>query len=240
MKKLLKYPLFILAALLVVFPFSGSEKCSANAAPPPSIFIIVIDAPPGLEIYLEPAGIQGHKSSKAYETYFSFYQHDLQPDFYSFTVVSSEGYFEITLDEPVEGYSNVYTLDLKTRTFSPGKSKARSALLVFFRFAITLVIEGLVFYLFGYRKRRSWLVFFGVNLVTQLTLLVSLSGTLPFRAAYIIFGLIFAEFLILFIEMVAFLTLVTEYRRLRTAVYVVIANILSLAAGIYLLTALPI
>ena len=166
--------------------------------------------------------------------------YDLQGTSYTFQVTAGGEVFEIELDKPVNTYNNIYTLNLEKQTLTLGKSTSRSALLIFSRVAFTLIIEGLLFFLFGYRHKRSWLVFIVVNLLTQLTLWISLNGTLPFQAAYVILSLFFAEVLIFIIEMLAFLILVNEHRRLRTAAYVIIANVLSLLAGIFLITTLPI
>lgn len=240
MKRLLKYAVFILAAVLVLLPFTKTDECQANAAEPPSIFIIVPNAPDDLQITLIPDGINARKTSKSFETYFSFYLYDLQGTSYTFQVTTGGEVFEIELDKPVNTYNNIYTLNLEKQTLTLGKSTSRSALLIFSRVAFTLIIEGLLFFLFGYRHKRSWLVFIVVNLLTQLTLWISLNGTLPFQAAYVILSLFFAEVLIFIIEMLAFLILVNEHRRLRTAAYVIIANVLSLLAGIFLITTLPI
>jgi len=230
MKKWLKYLLLIAITGLVVFPCAQTHECYANAAEPPSIFIIVSNAPDDLEIRLLPEGITASKTSRSYETYYSFYLY----------VTTGGGSFVIELERPIQKYNNIYTLDLENQSLASGKSISRSAFLIFSRVMLTLLVEGLVFFLFGYRRKRSWLVFLGINLATQLALWIWLNGTLPFHAAYVIFTLFFAEILIFIVEMPAFLILVDEHRRLRTAAYVVVANILSLVAGIFLIVVLPI
>ena len=134
MKRLLKYAAFILAAVLVLLPFIKTDECQANAAEPPSIFIIVSNAPDDLE------------TSKSFEIYFSFYLYDLQGTSYTFQVTAGGEVFEIELDKPVNTYNNIYTLNLEKQTLTLGKSTSRSALLIFSRVAFTLVIEGLLFF----------------------------------------------------------------------------------------------
>jgi hypothetical protein len=56
---------------------------------------------------------------------------------------------------------------------------------------------------------------------------------------YIIFGLVFAEIFIIIFELIAFLAAIKEYRW-RTVFHVIIANLLSLFAGGYIITVLPI
>jgi hypothetical protein len=240
MKKWLEYLLLTVAALLMVFPFAQTTECYANSAEPPAIFIIVAHAPDDLEIRLLPAGIEASKTTHSYETYYSFYSYQMQFTDYSFEVATGGETFIIELDEPVGSYRNIYTLDLKNQSLAPGKSFPRSAFLIFSRVALTLLVEGLVFFLFGYRRKRSWLVFLGLNLATQFTLWLWLNGTSPFHVGYVVLILFFAEALIFIIEMIGFLILVNEHRRIRTAVYVIVANVLSLLAGIFLISALPI
>lgn len=240
MKKWLKRFLLTAVAFIVIFPFTQTTECFANAAEPPSIMIIVSSAPEDLEIRLLPEGIEASKTTRSYETYYSFFLYELQQDVYSFEVSTGDESFTVKLEHPVKRYNNIYTLDLKNQSLASGKSLSRSAFLIFSRVALTLLVEGLVFLLFGYRRKRSWLVFLGINLITQLTLWIWLNGTSPFHAGYVIFTLFFAEILIFMIEMSGFLILVNEHRRLRAAAYVVVANILSLAVGIFLIAALPI
>ncbi|MDD3265215.1 MAG: hypothetical protein PHH02_04785 [Dehalococcoidales bacterium] len=240
MKKWLKYFLLTAVALIVLFPFTQTTECYANSAEPPSIMIIVSNAPEDLEIRLLPEGTEASKTTRSYETYYSFYLYELQQGVYSFEVSSGGESFTVKLERPIQKYNNIYTLDLKNQSLASGKSLSRSAFLIFSRVTLTLLVEGLVFLLFGYRRKRSWLVFLGINLATQLALWIWLNGTSPFHAGYVIFTLFFAEILIFMIEMPAFLILVNEHRRLRTAAYVIIANVLSLLAGIFLISALPI
>ncbi|MFA5451420.1 MAG: hypothetical protein WC231_05480 [Dehalococcoidales bacterium] len=240
MKKWAKYFLLAVAGLLLFFPFIQTTECHANSAEPPSIFIIVAHAPEDLEISLLPEGPKASKTTHSYETYYSFYSHELQFTHYRFEVATGGETFIIELDAPVNKYHNIYTLDIKNQSFAPGKPLSRSTFLVFSRVVFTLIVEGLVFFLFGYRRKRSWLVFLVLNLITQLTLWICLNGTPPFQVGYVIFFLFFAEALIFAIEILGFLILVNEHRRLRTAAYVIVANILSLLAGVFLITALPI
>jgi hypothetical protein len=105
---------------------------------------------------------------------------------------------------------------------------------------LTLIIEGIVFFLFGYRRKRSWLVFIIVNLVTQGILNIWLAGNYSPLNNYLIFSLIGGEIVVFIVEIIAFLILVKEHGRLRTASFVVLANLLSLIAGGYLITVLPV
>ncbi len=227
--------------LLILTAFTGTNICLANAAEPPSIIIIVPNAPQNLEISID--NIQAGRTEKAFESYFSFYSYSFQSVEYTLTFTSGSDVFEITLDNPLKEYNNIYTLDIDKRVLTEGESPSRDILLVTIRIALTLLLEALVFFLFGYRQMISWIIFLTVNLVTQGVLFIWLNSlyTSPLSGDfYIILTMIFAEILIFIVEMTVFLIFIKEHRRLRTAGYVLVANLLSLILGGYLITALPI
>ncbi|HAS04963.1 MAG TPA: hypothetical protein DCR71_04335 [Dehalococcoidia bacterium] len=227
--------------LLILTTFTGANICLANAAEPPSIIIIVPNAPQDLEISID--NMQASRTEKAFESYFSFYSYSFQAVEYTLTVTDGSDVFEIELDSPLKEYNNIYTLDLDKRVLSEGESPSRDILLITIRIALTLLLEALVFFLFGYRQKISWIIFLTVNLVTQGVLFIWLNSlyTSPLSGDfYIILTMIFAEILIFIVEMTVFLIFIKEHRRLRTAGYVVVANLLSLILGGYLITVLPI
>ena len=85
----------------------------------------------------------------------------------------------------------------------------------------------------------SWIMFLLINLLTQGALNIWLDGFNPLDG-YLIAVLIFGEFLVFIVEIAAFLLLVKEHRGLRTVLYVLLANLLSLIVGGYVITILPI
>jgi hypothetical protein len=131
---------------------------------------------------------------------------------------------------------------LKDRKLIPGTLPARNFVIWSIRIILTLLIEALVFYLFGYRQKRSWAVFLGTNLVTQTALFVWLSflATPLMGSTYLILDLIIGEFFVFLIEMLVFLIFVNEKRRWMTAGYVILANLVSVIAGGYLIALLPV
>ena len=97
----------------------------------------------------------------------------------------------------------------------------------------TLIVEGVLLWLFGFRARRDWLVFLAVNLVTQAGLhlwiaadLVSIGDS---ALQYLV--LLVAEVPILLVELIAYVFLLKEYSGLRRAAYAACANIASYAVG---------
>lgn len=222
--------------------FSATSICHSNAAEPPSIVIIVPDAPDDLEISIGYDGeyIKADKIDKVIETYYVFYLPYLgRTKDYHFRIDTGEESFEIVTDTRWEQYNNTFTLDLKNQTLTPGKSLSRSIILVSTRIILTLIIEACVFWIFGYRQKESWLVFLCINLLTQGVLNIWLNGFTP-MTSYLIFQLIIGEFHVFVAELVAFLVFIKEHSRRRTALYVITANFISLIAGGYLISILPI
>ena len=97
----------------------------------------------------------------------------------------------------------------------------------------TLIIEGVLLCLFGFRARRDWLVFLAVNLVTQAGLHLWIAADLisigDSALQYMV--LLVAEVPILLVELIAYVFLLKEYSGLRRAAYAACANIASYALG---------
>ena len=222
----------------------------ANSAEPPALIVILKNAPADVSVSIVSNGraIEGREKKAAWETVFAFYNYDIRN--YNYGSADLE---EVTLrvtavgetyDQPVDkeflkGYNSVVTLDFPERTLIAGKLLSRSILLVTLRVSLTLLIEGLIFYLFGFRRKSSWISFFIINLLTQGILNIELNGATPFFS-YLIFNLILMEFLVIAAEMAGFLIAVKEHKASRRAAYVLTANLASLILGGYLITALPV
>jgi hypothetical protein len=254
--KVNKSLLTIFLSVITAFTFADANVCYANSGPPPSILIIVPNAPDDLTITIEPDNLKALRTDKAFERYFTFYipflsnrtrlrnnlnlpVDDYVPD-YQVKITSADRTFEVVLDTPLKSYNNIFTLELQSQTLTPGKSLSRTFGLLSISIFFTLVIEGIVFYAFGYRRKKSWLVFLIVNLLTQLILNIWLNVSFAPIGSYLIFPLIFGEIFVFVAELFLFLHFIGEHSRFRTASYVILANILSLVAGGYLITVLPI
>ena len=236
------YRVLFVLCLLISLSLLVSPVSSANSAEPPSILIIVPGAPGDLEISIGSQGeySPANKTSKIFENYYTFYSRELKKsDVYTLKAATGGNSFEITMDGHLSGYNNIFTLDLKNQKLTPGKALPRSILLVSLRILLTLITEGLIFFLFGYRRKASWLAFLSINLITQGALNIWINGFAPL-ASYIIITLVFGEIMVLIAELAAFLALVREKGRFRLVLYVLTANLLSLVAGGYAITLLPI
>ena len=93
----------------------------------------------------------------------------------------------------------------------------------------TLVVEGLLLWLFGFRTRRDWLVFLLVNLVTQAGLHLWIGTSLVSVGSHPLYYLVLvvAEVPILLVELAAYLFLLKEHGKGRRAAYAVCANLAS-------------
>ncbi len=226
--------------MLIIFPFINVSF--ANSAEPPSILIIVPNAPDDLEIEIlsEDSYINAKKTDKIIEKYYAFYYRDLKNlDSYVLKISSENTNFEIPLEYKLKTYNNVFMLDLKEQTLTSGKSLSRTMKLVSLRVFLTLIIESIIFLIFGYRQKKSWLYFLVINLFTQGFLNIWLNGLSPV-VGYALFALIFGEILVLIAELIAFSILTKEKSRIITFSYVLLANLASLIIGGYAITLLPI
>lgn len=121
----------------------------------------------------------------------------------------------------------------------------RSIGLLALQIILTLILEGIVFYLFGYRKKKSWLIFLALNLISQGILYIWLAQINTnalqrfTQSGYLILPLIFGEILVFLAELIGFLVFVNEHPRSKTAAYVITANLFSLIAGGYIITHIP-
>jgi len=216
---------------------------SANSAEPPSLVILVNNAPEDLSITLVSNENQPEAVVRrvAWEGYYVFYSRDMQADGeYTFKVATNGESFECTLGAPLQHYNNVFTLDVSNRELTPGKYPFRSVLLVSIRLLFTLLLEGIIFWLFRFRQKRSWLIFLVVNLVTQGALNIWLNSGGSLMPGYLILSLIIGEFFVFTTEMIAFPLLIKEHKKSYILLFAFIANIVSLIAGGYIISVLPV
>ena len=101
----------------------------------------------------------------------------------------------------------------------------------------TLLIEGLLLFAFGYRSKRSWLVFLLVNLVTQGGFAVYLAVTVLNHgvSGWSLIFYIPIEVIITLVELLLYRRLLTEKNKARAAVYAIAANLCSAVLGLWLI-----
>ncbi|MGI6254298.1 MAG: hypothetical protein ACOYJZ_01570 [Acutalibacter sp.] len=260
-KKVLVFFLVLLLGLTLPLP------ASANAAEPPRLSVVVLNPPKDLELSLvftrngEEEPVQAEASRLAWEGYYlfrpasfpSFWDWDDSPEDMTITLVAKIGgeSVSIPLDNETLSqntgsyYNNLCVLDLSAGTLTPGAPWWRQPVLILLRLGLTLVLEGLVFLLFGYRTKRSWVVFLVVNLITQGAVnALLLWGIGPFGNLYsvgIASLLLYVpmELVVIGVEIAAFRKLLREKKKLDATVYAIVANLVSWALGGAMLTYLP-
>lgn len=100
----------------------------------------------------------------------------------------------------------------------------------------TLIIEGLVFYLFGFRTKWSWLTFLAVNVVTQTAMHLIFAWGIPIAGTHpLYYALLFvpSELVICAAEAAAYAFLLREHDRGRRVRYAILANIISAVLGYF-------
>lgn len=229
----------LLALLLVLIP----SICFSNSAEPPSILVIAPNAPNDIEMGIvnkDKVYTEVRMLDKGIEKYFVYYSRDLKAAASNLLAVKLGGKtYMIEFTRPLYNYDNVFTLELKTMTLTPGKLLSRSIFLVTSRVVLTLIIEGAIFFLMGYREKRSWIGFFVINLITQGALNIWLNTFSPLQS-YLIVSLVFGEILVFAAEILGFYHWIDEESHGKTVAYVLIANTVSLVVGGYIIQLLPI
>lgn len=139
-----------------------------------------------------------------------------------------------------KGYSHLVTLDVKNREVIPGQPPWRQPLLVGIRVVFTLLVEGVIFYCFGYRRKGSWAVFILTNVLTQ-TGLSFLMAQAEF-GIYLLSLLVYfvAEPLVFIAEALAYAVLLREKSWKRGTACALSANAASLFLGLLLYAFVPI
>ena len=128
------------------------------------------------------------------------------------------------------------TYDWETNTVTSATSRLGFYGLQFLSTLIpTLVVEGVLLWLFGFRARRDWLVFLLVNLVTQAGLHLWIGSGAMAAGSHPLYYLLLlvAEVPILLVELAAYVFLLKEHSRLRRAAYAACANVASYALGYF-------
>ena len=100
----------------------------------------------------------------------------------------------------------------------------------------TIVIEGLLLLLFGFKLRDNLLVFLLVNIITQVFLAaVTVITQFKYGVFTAIFAVMFVEFLILIAESLVFARFLKGKTTGRRVAYAITANLVSLIFGLVLM-----
>ena len=239
---------WLLLALIMVLALPlTAQPAFSNSAEPPGFTLIAAAPPEGMTVSLLFEGedpIVLDQQKKGWETYYRYYYIEGPRGEYDLAdgqlLVAWDG-GEFTCALPLEGavrYNSLLTLNMEEQCVDLGQRPWRVPLLVALRVALTLLVEGAVFWLFGYRQKSSWAIFLVTNLITQGALNLLFTG--PQNAGYWFFGYVLVEVVVFLVEMAVFALALREHGKPRAALCAVGANAASLVLGGLVLTYLPI
>ncbi len=220
----------------------------ANSAEPPVITILTTNLPEDAVLSFETAAgevlefRQVRLTTKAWERQFRlWYPWEYKHTDGAKLRITAEGDSVILALPNAKnfGYNTLMTLDYEAKTLTLGLNPWRQPLLTALRISLTLLIEGVFFYLFGFRQRKSWRIFLVLNLLTQ-AWLNSVINNNAFSNAYWVPMLYLMELAIFAAEMLVISICVKEQRRWKRVVGPLAANSASFAVGMLLISWLPI
>ena len=166
----------------------------------------------------------------------SFRYHGV-PDTYRIILVtkSGESWVSDTLHRAT--LQSSATVDWAKRTANVPSPAMAYALQFLCMLLPTLLIEGVLLLAFGYRSRRSWLVFLLVNLVTQGGFALYLAVTVLNHgvSGWSLLFYLPIELIIMVVELLAYRRLLTEKGKGRATGYAIVANVHSATVGLLLI-----
>ena len=128
------------------------------------------------------------------------------------------------------------TLDWDTKTVTIPSTWQGYVLQFLATFLPTLFMEGALLFTFQYFWKRSWLIFFVVNLITQGALSIALSiEAVQGGVGWGFMSLfVMAEFAVFLVEAAAYVILLKEHSKELALSYALAANVLSAVIGWFL------
>lgn len=240
------------AEMLLVFLVSIllANTVFANAAEPPNITVLIPNAPDDINVTIRFSDGSVMKTEmrtsgklvRGWETYFRFWFLDFDSlDFDNAVICVSSTEYNMEFAMPSDNlklYKNLLTINLDESVVRAGSYPGRYAVIVAIRVISTLIMEGVVFMLFRYFEKRSWICFLVVNLITQAFVNITLAGA-DFDS-YVLLGYVFAEIFVFIAESAVFPLLLRENGKGRAIVYAIAANTVSLIGGGMMLAHMPV
>jgi hypothetical protein len=252
----------VFAAIFLLFSLSSCVEA------PPQLTVVSINPPGNFDAVLIINGdteIPSRKSNAAWEAYYTFrlwghYESFFHPNWdfgpnrehietyksieTAVLRVTEHGItFDIELNTEIFGnrYSTA-TLNIKNRSVTDGTAYGRGIALFFIRVVPLLAVAGGLFYLFGYRKRRSWIAW-GIAMLPGtifINTLISIVGLSPWYREVVLPSILLLETPILLLKLIALCAAINELRRIRTAIYLLVSSGISIAMYVTAYMFLPI
>lgn len=231
----------LIILISVIFPCS----VYANGAAPPSLTLIVYNAPNDLvisttdDVYgliFNDGKIGGFIYRFPYDAYYTVWDGEI------ILKSSSESKSMILPPEAFESYDNYVTLDYKTMELTIGQPAWRVPLIIALRVSFTLIIEGILLFVFDFRKKSDIIAFLIVNIVTQS--LLNICIITDSFGSYEMIKIIIIEPLIFIVESIAYCIFLKcpqniKYKKLYKVGYAAAANFASLFVGGFAIYMMP-
>jgi len=210
---------------------------------PNSLTIISLVPPKDFDVVLiinDDDETKSYKTSRAWEVYnrFSFLHYaKIEIENAVLRITAHGETFEINIDtEIVDGllktwnYHSVVMLNIQRKSIIYGISLSRSIFLISLRVCLFIAIMGILFYLFGYLKRRSWIAFTAISLPGEIFINFAINsvGVHPDRIRDVLIIVLCFGLPLLILKLVAMCIAINEHSRWKTILYVITVNFISL------------
>ena len=246
------YLLIALMALVLVASLPIGAV-SANQVRTPSLSIFVINAPKDLKLFIQyrhsalPEPQEMQRASRYWETYYNYYYQRLpgrfDEDFFGAKLIvrSSQYSYELPIprDPQMRVNKRLLTLDLKQGTLVYGEPGWRGPLAVAGRVLLTLLLEGIVFFLFGMRAKSSWLIFLILNLITHSLLSSFLAHPFEAKADFFLTGFL-SVWVILVEAAIYYFTFKEIELSPKALLLALVANLVGFFLGVWIMPYFPV
>jgi hypothetical protein len=219
--------IIVMALILTVIV---APLCLASSQEPASITVVVPNAPDDIDITLNTADgkVKGYKVDKFMESQFHFYSFNCRKDtLYTINVSFGNVSEVVKLAITTKPYLNLYELDHKKLETKKGVSKNRVYLYTALRFTLTLLIESFIFYIFGFRKKKSWFIFLLINFIVLGVFNIWISSYAA-PDFYMIMILILGAVFVFLVKGVSMVMLIDEKMEMKVFSSAMIASLLSI------------
>lgn len=235
--------------MTLIFSLMPPFSIKSNSTLPPTIEITVMNAPEDLILTLIFSGGEREELRcirDELKTVYYYFNHNEGIETYENTKlkVSSKDYnfiFDVPSDTFVK-YNNRLVLDLYEQSLKLEDRLIYMFMVILMRVILTLIIEGTLFSIYGYRQLKSWLIFLFTNLFTQgvLNYLFTVMVVPPDTRGYFSMLYVLVELFVIVFECLIFSCLVNEHSRNRGFKFAFYANLASLILGGVLIAMMPV
>ena len=229
-----------LFACILIFLLLIASSCSL---PAPYLTLISIMPPKDFDSVLiinDNIEISSHKTKVAWEVYCVFWIGEFyQPPDEPYTgkkvetavlrVTAHGETFDININKEIfRNNSDTIAIDIGNKSIMYGTPPSRDLFLVSLRVVLLLAVAIGVFYLFGYRKKRSWIALFAIRLpgAFLISCMIIATNVGPYRSTFPFFLPLFGA-PILLLTLIAMCIAINEHKRTKTALYVVTASFIN-------------